>query len=45
MLAARPYLPALHCPLQVEAVAPAAPHVPHSHSPLQVAAVCAVALP
>ncbi len=27
-LAARPYLPALHVPLQVEAVAPAAPQVP-----------------
>ena len=44
-LPVKPYVPALHRPLQVEAVCPAEPHRPQAHRPLHVAAVCAVALP
>ena len=40
-----PYAPALHCPTQVELVAPAVPHLPHAHSPLHVLVVSAVVAP
>ena len=36
-LVERPYLPALHCPVPVEAMAPADPKEPQARRPLQVA--------
>ena len=40
-----PYAPALHCPTQVELVAPAVPHLPQAHSPLHVLVVSALVAP